>query len=60
MIKEYSGTPEAFYKHLKAVTLSDPDGEDAVFLNILLAAVDYPVFIQMMREVAQEQRALRK
>jgi hypothetical protein len=32
----------------------DPEGDDAMFVKIMLAAVEYEIFIGMMREIAQE------
>lgn len=54
VIKESSGTPESFYKLIKSEVDEHPDGEDAFFVQIMLAAVEFQVFIQMMREVAAE------
>ena len=44
----------------RQVCLEQPDGEDSLFIKIMLAAVEYECFIQMMREVAQEEAGLRK
>ncbi len=40
--------------------VEEPSGEDALFIQILLAAVEYEVFIRMMRETAEEEKGLRK
>ena len=40
--------------------MDHPDGEDALFIKFMLAAVEYEVFIQMMREVARDEAALGK
>lgn len=49
-----------FYSALKSDCLDDPEGENALFIRIMLAAVEYEAFIRMMREVAEEERIARK
>jgi len=41
-----------FYKALEESVEKDPDGEDAIFGQIMLATADFDVFMIMMREAA--------
>jgi hypothetical protein len=50
---EGSSTPE-FYALCKSVSKSGNDwGDDAVFINLLLAASEYSSFLSLMREEAK-------
>ena len=43
-------------------SLEDPDGDDSMFVQIMLAVVEFEVFMQMMREakLAKEAAASKK
>lgn len=41
---------KTFYKLVKQRSLEDPDGDDSNFVQIMLALVEFEVFMQMMQE----------
>lgn len=45
-----------FYRALEESVEKDPEGEDAIFGQIMLATADFDVFMIMMREAAAQQR----
>eukprot|EP00500_Bicosoecida_sp_ms1_P001527 CAMPEP_0203806892 /NCGR_PEP_ID=MMETSP0115-20131106/764_1 /ASSEMBLY_ACC=CAM_ASM_000227 /TAXON_ID=33651 /ORGANISM="Bicosoecid sp, Strain ms1" /LENGTH=118 /DNA_ID=CAMNT_0050715559 /DNA_START=191 /DNA_END=544 /DNA_ORIENTATION=+ len=49
-IADAGSTPSEFYKAIKKAVLDDPSGEDNSFIQIVLAAVEFSTFMQMMRE----------
>lgn len=50
MRAQAGSTPDEFYKAIKRGVLDDPEGEDNSFVQIVLAAVEFSTFMQMMRE----------
>lgn len=52
-IESQGCTPLDFYKALKETSDNDPDSAHAVFGQILVAVVDFDIFMVMMREMAQ-------
>ena len=56
IVGELNSTIEEFYDALEASVAKDPEGEDAIFGQIMLATADFDVFMMMMREAAQSQK----
>jgi hypothetical protein len=52
-IERQGCTSMDFYKALKAQTDNDPESSHALFGQILVAVVDFDIFMVMMREMAQ-------
>lgn len=51
-----------FYRILKERSIADPDGDDSMFIQIMLAVVEFDVFMQMMKEakIAKDAQASHK
>jgi len=54
-IEKEGSTVLEFFEALKASTEAEPDGEDAIFGQIVTATADYDIFMQMMQEAARNQ-----
>lgn len=46
-------TVKEFFSLLRNATDEDPDGEDAIFGQIITACADFDIFMQMMREAKE-------
>ncbi|GMH58684.1 hypothetical protein TrST_g7233 [Triparma strigata] len=57
-IKSIGRTVEEFSSALSAGVDADPEGEDAIFAQIITATADFDIFMQMMREAKQSQDRL--
>lgn len=51
---------QEFYVALKSATEQDENSNEAVFGLILLSVTDFDIFMQMLREAKQKERASRK
>ncbi|GMI40482.1 hypothetical protein TeGR_g12312 [Tetraparma gracilis] len=52
-IESKGSTILEFYEALQASSEKEPDGEDAIFGQIVTATADFDIFMQMMQEAAQ-------
>lgn len=60
-IRKQGCTPLDFYEALRERTEEDPDGVFAIFGQILVAVIDFDIFMVMMKEMAQSNaRSTRK
>jgi hypothetical protein len=60
-IRKQGCTPLDFFEALKHRTEEDPDGVYAIFGQILVAVIDFDIFMVMMKETAQSNaRSVRK
>lgn len=57
-IKGLGRSVEEFSDALARGVDSDPEGEDAIFAQIITATADFDIFMQMMREAKQSKDRL--
>ena len=57
-LQQTNSIPPQFSSALSAGVDADPEGEDAIFAQIITATADFDIFMQMMREAKQSQDRL--